>query len=134
MSDQEPGVPPEPTPEPATPPPPAQAPGTPIKEECTWALFAHLSGIIFWFVGPLVIWLIQKDKMPFVADQGKEALNWQLTLLIGWVAAGVLSFIAIGFILYPALGILNLIFSIMGAMKANEGVPYRYPFSIKLVS
>lgn len=97
-------------------------------------MLAHISGIIFWFLGPLVIWLIQKDQMPFVKDQGKEALNWQLTLVIAWVAAGVLSFVGIGIILYPVLWVLNLIFCIMGGMKANEGVPYRYPFSIKLIS
>jgi len=98
-----------------------------------WGMLAHLSGIIFGFVGPLVIWLIQKETMPFVNDQAKEALNWQITLVIGFVAAGVLSFVGIGFILYPALAILNLVFCIMGGMKANEGTAYRYPFSLKLV-
>jgi len=54
---------------------------SPSKEECTWALFCHLSGIMFGLLGPLIIWLIQREKMPFVDDQGKEALNFQLTVL-----------------------------------------------------
>ena len=96
-------------------------------------MLAHLSGIIFYFIGPLVIWLIQKETMPFVNDQAKEALNWQITVATGFIAASILSFTGIGLILYVALLVLNLVFCIMGGMKANEGTAYRYPFSIKLV-
>jgi uncharacterized Tic20 family protein len=136
MSDQVPSTPPEPTPEPATPPPPptGETSGAPSKDERTWAMLAHLSGIIFGFLGSLVIWLIQKETMPFVNDQAKEALNWQITLAIGWVVAFVLSFVGVGIVLYPILWVLDLVFCIMGGMKANEGVPYRYPFRIKIVS
>ena len=66
-----------------------------------WAMLAHLSGIIFYFIGPLVIWLIQKETMPFVNDQAKEALNWQITPAIGLVAASILFVVGIGVILSP---------------------------------
>ena len=129
MSDQMPG----PTPGPA-----GETPVTQNQAERTWAMLAHLSGIIFGFLGPLVIWLIKKETMPFVNEEGKKALNWQITVLIGWVVAVIFSFmqesLGISFFLYPALLVLNLIFCIMGGVKANEGTPYTYPFSLKLVS
>jgi len=113
--------------------PQEQAPTTEKRDERMWAMLAHLSGILFYFLGPLVIWLVQKDQMPFVNDQAKEALNFQITLAIAFVAAGVLSFVGIGLILYPALLIANLVFCIMAGMKANEGTAYRYPVAIRLI-
>ena len=105
----------------------------PDKDAKTMGMLAHLLGIIG-FIGPLIIWLIKKDSSPFVDDQGKEALNFQLTLLIGWLVAFALSFVmCIGVFLYPVLWILGLVFSIMGAMKANTGVAYRYPFNIRFI-
>jgi uncharacterized Tic20 family protein len=124
--EQPPATPQQPTPEPTP-------SGQPSKDEKTWAMLGHLSGIIFGFIGPLVVWLIQKDQMPFVSDQGKEALNFQITLLIAWVAAGALSFVGIGFLLYPVLWIGNLILCIMGGVKANEGTAYRYPVALRLI-
>ena len=129
--EQPPASPQQPTPEPT----PAQpAPGQPSKDEKTWAMLGHLSGIIFGFLGPLVVWLIQKDQMPFVNDQAKEALNFQITVLIAWIAAGVLSFVGIGILLYPLVWIGNLILCIMAGMQANEGKPYRYPVALRLIS
>ena len=134
MSTEVPGSPQEPTPAAPPPPPPAAGPaGSPSKDEKMWAMLAHLGGILFGFVAALVIWLVQKDKMPFVEDQAKEALNFQITVTIAWVAAGVLSFVAIGFILYPVIGIADLVFCILAGMKANEGVEYRYPFALRLI-
>ena len=103
------------------------------QDDKTMALLAHLLGIFTSVFGPLIIWLMKKDQSPFVDDQGKEALNFQITLLIGWVVAFVLSFVVIGMILYPILGVANIVFPIMGAIKANEGAAYRYPFSIRLI-
>jgi len=68
-----------------------------------------------------------------VNDQAKEALNFQITMAIGWVAATALSLLLIGFLLFPVLLIANLIFCIMAGMKANEGVEYRYPFALRLI-
>ncbi len=97
-------------------------------------MIAHIGGIFFSFVAPLVVWLVQKDKgMSFVEDQAKEALNFQITVAIALIASSILGFIGIGFILYPLVVIANLVLCIMAGMKANEGVEYRYPFALRLV-
>ena len=133
MSDETPGAPVNPETPPAQEPQAPQAAPSEVKDERMWAMLAHLSGILFGFLGPLVIWLMQKDKMPLVEDQGKEALNFQITLAIGWAAAFVLSFLMIGIILYPILGIGGLVLMIMAGLKANEGVEYRYPINIRFI-
>lgn len=105
------------------------------QDQKTMGMLAHLLGIFTGFIASLVIWLINKDKpdAAFVIDQAKEALNFQITMAIGWVAASVLTFVLIGFLLYPVLLLVNLIFCIMGGLKANEGVEYRYPFALRLI-
>ncbi len=105
------------------------------QEQRTMAMLAHLLGIIAGFVAPLIIWLINKDKtdQAFVIDQSKEALNFQITLAIGYIASSLLMFVLIGFLLVPLLIIANIILSIMAGMKANEGVEYRYPFTLRLI-
>lgn len=114
---------------------------TPIsKDERMWGMFAHLSafaGLLVPFIGhvlgPLVIWLVKRETMPFVNDQGKEALNFQITATIGLVVAGLLVFLFIGFILLPLVGLADVIFTILAAVKANEGVAYRYPVTLRLI-
>ena len=98
-------------------------------------MIGHLSGILAGFIGPLVIWLINKDKTDkgWLNGQAKEALNFQITIAIAWIAAIALSVLLIGFLLYPVILIGNIILCIMAGMKANEGVDYRYPFAIRLV-
>jgi len=105
------------------------------QEQKTMAMLAHLLGILTGFVGPLVIWLINKDKADsgFVVDQSKEALNFQITLAIVYVVGIVLSVILIGIFINLAAWIACLVFSIIGGMKANEGVAYRYPFALRLI-
>jgi len=124
--------------------------GSVPAEQRQWAMFAHLSaiagailtsGIGGWgtFLGPLIIWLVKKDTMPFVEDQAKEALNYNITVAIVFVALWVLVFVTlgIGFLLaIPAwviIGVAWLVFTIIAAIKANDGVAYRYPFSWRLV-
>ena len=111
---------------------PVYAGPPPTQDEKTMAMLAHLLGI-FGFLGPLIIWLIKKDQSPFVNDQGKEALNFHLVMLIGYVAGIILSFFCIGFLVILAVWVCSLIFSIIGAMKAKEGIAYRYPFNIRMV-
>ena len=99
------------------------------------ALLAHLLGIITSFIGALVIWLINKDDASkgFATDQAKEALNFQITVAIAYVVCVILSFVIIGAFLLPLVGIANLVFCIIGGIKANNGEAYRYPFALRLI-
>jgi uncharacterized Tic20 family protein len=99
----------------------------------TMAMLCHLLAIFTGFVGPLIIWLIKKADHPFINEQGKEALNFQITVLLAFIASFLLSFLCIGFFLMPAVGIVNLIFCIIATVKVNGGEHYRYPVSLRLV-
>lgn len=116
----------------AIPPSPS---GAPAQEDKTLALLTHLSGILFSFIVPLVIWLVNKDKADkgWLNDQAKEALNFQITIAIAFAICMVLLVIVIGGLLAPVVWLVNVIFCILGGMKANEGVAYRYPFAIRLI-
>ncbi len=128
-----------------TPPPPPT--GAPTAEEKQWAMFAHFSvllgGIIgagwLCFLGPLIIWQVKKDTMPFVADQAKEALNFSITVSAIFIALWILTFVTLGIgalLTFPAMfivGLAALVVVILAGIKANEGVAYRYPFNIRLV-
>ena len=86
------------------------------------------------FIGPLVIWLIKKDDHPFIDDQGKESLNFQITVLIALRdrAADVCLFVGL-LSCSPVVGYCGLVFAIIAAVKANNGIAYRYPFDIRLI-
>jgi hypothetical protein len=121
----------------AAPPPPPT--GTPSADAKQWAMFAHLAGLAGYVIpfgsilGPLIIWQIKKNEFPFVDDQGKEALNFQITVAIAAVVCFVLMFVLIGLLLLPVLLIGDLVFIILAAIAANNGQAYRYPISIRLV-
>ncbi|MFZ5656614.1 MAG: DUF4870 domain-containing protein [Pseudomonadota bacterium] len=126
------------------PPPPYTQPSPPSAsgysaEERQWAMFAHLSALAGFvipagnIIAPLVIWLLKKDTMPFVADQGRESLNFQITVLIAVVAAAFLVVVLIGFLLLPLIALAALVLVIIASIKANEGVAYRYPFTLRLI-
>ncbi len=117
-----------------TPPPPPSA-GSAPQEDRTMALVAHLLGILTSFIGPLIIWLINKDKNPnsFVVDQSKEALNFQITILIIYIIGIILSVILIGALINLLAWIACIVFSIIAAVKANNGEAYRYPFALRLI-
>lgn len=118
----------------ATAPPPAPA-GVAPQEDRTLALITHLSGILLSFIVPLIIWLTNKDKpeKSWLNDQAKEALNFQITIVIAYVICMVLAIIVIGGLLMPVVWLINIIFSILAGIKANEGVAYRYPFALRLI-
>ena len=105
------------------------------QDDRTMAMIGHLSGIVAGFIGPLIIWLINKDKADkgWLNGQAKEALNFQITIFIAYVVAGLLTIVLIGMLLIPVILIANLVLCIMAGMKANEGVDYRYPFAIRLI-
>lgn len=104
------------------------------NDDKTWAMLAHLSGLLasllggLSFLGPLVIYLIKKDESPFVADQAKEALNFQLAVLI----VAVISAITCIGPLIVAIG--ALVYSVIAAMEANKGIAYRYPYTFRLIT
>ena len=98
-----------------------------------WASFCHLSGIVFGFLGPLVLWLIKKEEYPLVNDQGKEALNFQVNVLVYLVISVVSIPFCVGFVLLPAVVIYAVVMAILATMKANQGICYRYPLTIRLI-
>ena len=143
--DDENAVPPEfeETPPPMDSDPPAPGPdGLPVpgqgslseKDDKTFGMLAHLLGVFTGFLGPLIIWLIKKEESPFVDDQGKEALNFQIWMTIGYIVSSILISFLIGCITYPILLVMSLVFGIMGTMKANEGTAYRYPVNIRIIT
>lgn len=98
-----------------------------------WATLAHAGGIFLSFIAPLVVLLVQKDKGVFVTEQAKEALNWQITLVIGYLVSSVLTLVIIGAFTGLILWVLAIVFGIIAAMAANKGENYRYPFALRLV-
>ncbi len=107
----------------------------------TWAMLAHLStlcafvGVPFGHIlGPLIVWLVKKDEFPFVDDQGKEALNFQISLTIYGIVSGILCIVLIGFVFLLVLFIMDLVLTIMAAVAANRGEYYRYPLTIRFIS
>ena len=109
------------------------------KDERMWGMFCHLSSLAGFFVGgltfigPLVIWLVKKEEMPFVDDQGKEALNFQITMLIAGLVSMVLMLVLIGFLLIFLVGLFDLIMVIIASIKANDGEHFRYPLTLRLI-
>lgn len=110
------------------------------NEERTMSMLCHLSalaGLIIPFgflLGPLVVWLIKKDQYPEVNRQGKDALNFQISMFIYMMISGILVLIAVGLILLVILGILNLVIVIIAAVKSNNGERFDYPLSLRIIS
>ena len=112
---------------------------TPSYEVRQGAMLCHLAaflGFVFPFgsvVGPLILWQMKKEVDPFIDDQGKEALNFQITVAIAWIACIVLAFAVIGFFLMVALAIATVVLTIIGSIKANKGIVYHYPLTWRLI-
>jgi uncharacterized Tic20 family protein len=112
----------------------------PSKEERTWAMASHIGSLLGFvliplanIIVPLVIWLVKKDTMPFVADQARESLNFQISVTIAVVVGMILMIFCIGwFVVFPA-AIAGIVFSVIGGIKANDGIRYRYPVTLRLV-
>lgn len=123
----------------AVPPPPASQGPQPLSPESrNWALAAHLSAfaavvIPLPFLGPLIVWLVRREVDPYSAEHAKEALNFNITATIAYIASFVLVFVFIGFLLLPAVAIVWIIFIVLAAVKASNGEPYRYPLTIRFV-
>lgn len=107
---------------------------SPSNDEKNIATITHLAGTVFWFVPALVVWILKKDDSAYLADQSKEALNFQITVLIAQFVAGFLAIILIGFVLMGIIWLLNIIFCIIAAIATSKGETYRYPFCLRLIN
>jgi hypothetical protein len=119
---------------------PASYGGAVSKDERNLAMFAHLSafaGMIFPaggnVIAPLIVWLTQREKSAFVADQALEALNFNLTVFLCGIACAILFVVGIGILLSIVLGIFWLVGTILGAVKASEGLRFRHRLTLRLV-
>jgi uncharacterized Tic20 family protein len=105
-----------------------------------WAMFCHLAGLAWMMVWPLpiiggvvatlIVWQIKKDDAPFIDRSGKQAFNFQLSMLI---YSAVLAITVIGVFLVPVVAVLNIVFTIIAAIRAGDGKGYRYPLSIEFI-
>ena len=128
----------------------AEAPGAePVEEPAegglakdvrNWAMLCHLAALAGYVIpfagnviGPLVVWLIKREEHAFINDQGKEAVNFQITMTICYLVSFVLVFVLVGIVLLPLVALFSLIMMIVAAVKASNGVQYRYPFAIRFV-
>jgi uncharacterized protein len=96
------------------------------------ALLLWIGTLFFGFIPGLVLYLVKKDD-PYIVDQSKEALNWSITAIIGYVAGTILAIILIGFLVIAAVGILHLVFCIMGIIAVSSGQAFRAPFALRLI-
>jgi uncharacterized Tic20 family protein len=96
------------------------------------ALLLWIGTLFFGFIPGLILYLVKKDD-PYIVDQSKEALNWSITAVIGYIAGTVLAVILIGFLVMAAVGLLHLVFCIMGIIAVSSGQTYRVPFAIRLI-
>lgn len=105
-----------------------------------WAMLCHYAAF-FWVlaplignvIGPLVVWQLKKDLHPFVDEQGKEALNFQITYSVAMMVCGLLAWVLIGFPLMLLVGVAALVLTIIAGIKANAGEAYRYPLCWRLI-
>ena len=111
----------------------------PSQQVRQWAMFCHLSALLgIWIpfgnlIGPLILWQMKRESDPFIDAQGKEALNFQITVAIATAICILLMLVIVGFFLYGLVTIAALVLAIIGGVKANEGFPYRYPFTWRLI-
>jgi uncharacterized Tic20 family protein len=121
------------------------------SDERNWAMAAHLCGllwllggpgliflpfgslVLFTILGPLIIWRTKGQIMPFVAEQAKESLNFQITVFLLGLLFALLAMVLIGFLFLWLLGVANLVLVIIAAIQVSSGRPYRYPFCLRLV-
>jgi uncharacterized Tic20 family protein len=125
---------------PTSSPPPAPASST-SSEVRTWSVLCHASallGLFFHFfghlLGPLIVWLIKRDASAEIDANGKESLNFQISMLIYDIVAGILCIVLIGIPILIALWVLNTVFVIIASVKTSNGEFYRYPFTIRFLN
>ena len=110
------------------------------REARKWAMICHVIALvgllgngIGFLLGPLIVWLLKREDHPFINEQGKEAVNFQITMIIAAGICGILTLVVIGLFLLFIVGLIMTILPIVAAVKANEGVDFRYPFAIRFI-
>jgi uncharacterized protein len=110
------------------------------NDEKMWGMFCHLSALVALLgvpfgnlLGPLVVYLIKRDEYSFVNSQGKESLNFQISVIIYYAIAGVLCLILIGFVLLGIIFLFHIIYTVIASIKAHNGEHYHYPLTIRFL-
>lgn len=116
------------------------------KNERMWAMLCHLAALAIFImppigniIGPLIVWLIKKNDYPIVDQQGKESLNFQITISVCMLALTIFSIVTLGFGVWLAapimtiLSLTDLALTIIAAVKTNDGIEFHYPFSFKFI-
>ncbi|HEY4108444.1 DUF4870 domain-containing protein [Puia sp.] len=108
---------------------------TPTSDERMLAILSHVLAIVpgIGILGPLIIWLIKKDESPFVNESAKESLNFQITIIVGWIIGWLTAVVLIGLFILAAVAIANFVLVIIATIKTSENKIYRYPFNLRLI-
>ena len=107
----------------------------PSSEEKNISTITHLGGTVFFFIPALIVWILKKEDSAYIADQAKEALNFQITIGIAmFVSTYILSWILIGLALIPIIWVTNIVFCIIAAISTSKGETYRYPICLRLIN
>lgn len=106
----------------------------------TWTVVCHASALLGFFIpgaahilAPLIVWLVKRGESAEIDAHGKESLNFQLSMLVYSIIAGILMLVLIGFVLLPILHVLNAVLVIIASLRASDGQLYRYPFTIRFL-
>lgn len=107
-------------------------------DERRWAMWVHLSGLVGYvvglvFLGPLIIWCAKRDESEFLDAQGRQALNFSITVTLMWGVTWLLSFVVIGFLIMPVLAVFHVACVVLATMSASRGEPFEYPVAITFV-
>lgn len=109
------------------------------REARNFALFAHLGGFAAYFfpfggvLAALAIWLLKRDQHPYVDDQGREALNFQISISIYTLVSLALILVVVGIFILPVVALFHIVMMVIAAIKASNGEPFRYPLTLRLV-
>jgi uncharacterized protein len=106
----------------------------PSNDEKNIATVTHLGGTVFLFIPALIVWILKKDDSAYIGDQSREALNFQITVLIAMFIANILIWVLIGFALIPIIWLANIVFCIIAAISTSKGETYRYPICLRLIN
>jgi len=108
--------------------------GLPSNDDKNIATITHLGGIVFSFFPAFIVWVLKKDDNEYIASQAKEALNFQISVLLAQFIAGILALILIGFLFMFIIWLLNIVLCIIAAISTSKGETYRYPFTLRLIN